>query len=121
MSEEPPNVPKVPKTILKQVFGEVSFEEAVVLVGILYEYRIVFSKAVSTICHDPTCTFSLKPLEPQAAARLMGELYSMDCDELFFTFVRDWGKLKGLPMVRSLLDLIQGHEYVSRLERFWWG
>lgn len=118
MSEEPSNAPGFSKTILKEVFGEIGFEEAVSLVGILYEYRIVFSKAVSVICQNPATVFSLKPLMSQTAAILVGDLFGMDCDKLCLAFTRDWRKLKDSPRVKELIASIKGHEYVDRLERF---
>jgi hypothetical protein len=61
-------------------------------------------------------TVNLEPLEPQAAALLIGALFGMDCDKLFLAFTRDWHRLKDSPRANELIARIQLHEYVDRLE-----
>ncbi len=104
------------ESILKEVFGTLGFEESVALVGVLSHYRIVFSRTFRTLLRDQQVNIDLKPLEPQAAATLLGQLFAQDCDKLFLEYWAHWHRLKDAPNTRELIAAIQSHRYVDRLE-----
>ncbi|MHC4402391.1 MAG: hypothetical protein ACYTG0_22220 [Planctomycetota bacterium] len=102
--------------ILTSVFEQVTSEEAVALVGILYEYRIVLSKEFWSLLRKHSWRFPLEPLEPQAASVLVADLFNMDCDALFMSFHKRWSALKGSPVAKGVIARIKSHELVERLE-----
>jgi len=115
MTEEPKPV-GFRESILKDVFGQLGFEEAVSLVGVLSQYRIVFSRTFRNLLRDQTVKIDLEPLEPQAAASLVADLFGLDCDKLFLEYWARWHTLKYSPNTNELVAGIQSHKYVDRLE-----
>ena len=89
MSDDPASTGTFRESILRTVFDKIDFNEAVNLVGILFEHRIVFSKRFWSLLRNHTARIPLDPLEPQAACRLVGHLFDFDCDALFLSFQRE--------------------------------
>ncbi len=120
MDQDSPNPVGFRESILRESFGKIGFEEAVELVGILFEHRIVFSKTFRNLFPTHNAQIDLEPLEPQAASILVGNIFGMDCDRLFLAFRDDWATLKHAQRVMELVASIQSHKYVARLERSSW-
>jgi hypothetical protein len=118
MDQDSANPAGFRETILRESFGEIGFEEAVGLVGVLFEHRIVFSDKVRGLFTERNVRLDLEALEPQAASILVGNIFGMDCDKLYLEFRRNWGKLKHSSMVKGLIGSIQSHKHVKRLD--WW-
>jgi hypothetical protein len=118
MDQDSPNPVGFRESILRESFDKIGFEEAVGLVGILFEHRIVFADKVRGLFTERNVRLDLEPLEPQAASILVGNIFGMDCDQLFLEFTRNWGILKHSPMVKGLIASIQSHKHVKRLD--WW-
>ncbi len=121
MDQDSPNPVGFREGILRESFAGIKFEEAVGLVGILYEYRIIFSETLRRLFSEHNARIDLEPLEPQAASILVGNIFGMDCDRLFLAFRDDWAKLKHSQRVMGLVATIQSHKYVQRLERWPYG
>jgi hypothetical protein len=106
-------------SILRDVYPSPSFDDAVALVGLVYEYRFVFSRKLWTFLQDlqkaESAVDGLEPLEPPAAAIFVGDLYAMDCDALFH---RDWSRIKSSPRFQAYIALVEMHEYIDRLEKW---
>jgi hypothetical protein len=102
--------------ILKDTFSHIDQSDGVVLVGILFDYRLVLSKRISSMVQQYSKTFDLDPLEPQSAAELVGELYGLDADELFLAFHNDWAAIRNSQTVKRLVVDIQSHRCVERIE-----
>ena len=83
MNEDSPNTVGFPRPFFSESFTGIGFNEAVGIVGILYEYRIVFSDRLHRLFPEQNVNTDLEPLEPQAASRLVGDIFGMDCDRLF--------------------------------------
>jgi len=118
MDEDSPTPVGFRESILRESFAEIGFEEAVGLVGILFEYRIIFCKELRNLFSDQSARIDLEPLDPQAACILVGRIFRMDCDRLFLAFREDWARLKCSSQVMGLFASIQSHKYVDRLERW---
>jgi hypothetical protein len=116
MAEEAARPAGFRESILKEVFGDLGFEEAVGLVGVLCQYRILFSRTFKTLLQDQKVNVDLVPLEPQAAANLVADLFGLDCDKLFLEYWARWHRLKDAPNTKELIAGIQSHRYVDRLE-----
>jgi hypothetical protein len=104
------------ETILRGTLAKPGSREAVALVGILYEYRIVLSRTPGRSRPLHEAALHLDPLEPQAAAELVARVYGMDEDRLFLAFHRQWTAMRGTPMVLGLVAGMESHPYVDRLE-----
>jgi hypothetical protein len=102
--------------ILRATFDAPSFEEAVRLVGIPFEQRIVLSKEFWALLGPQTVRPPLEPLEPQEGSRLVGELFGFDCDALFLAFQQNWSTIKNDPLARTLVGRIEAHTYVEHVE-----
>ena len=106
------------ESILRDVFDKIDFDEAVNLVGVLFEHRIVFSKSFWSLLKNQTVRIPLDPLEAQDACILVGRLFDFDCDTLFLSFQREWSRARRSPEVKQMLAKIQTHLYVERLEEW---
>jgi hypothetical protein len=104
--------------ILRAAFPRLDFDGAVALVGILFEYRIVFSRRSWSLLRQHGLNIPLERLEPQEAAIVVGQLYSMDCDALYCAFEKRWAQLKPSPFFREMVARIESHEPVGRLEQW---
>jgi hypothetical protein len=102
--------------ILTSLFEKIDAEDAVALVGILFEYRIVLSRKFWSLLRQHSVEIPLEPLEPQAASILVAGLFHMDCDALFISFEKNWSKLKDSPRTAALKARIESHELVGQLE-----
>ena len=118
MSEEVPSRAAIRARILGDVFSRLNFDEATALVGILFEYRIVFSRQFWTLLRQQEIRINLEPLEPQAAAIYVADVFSQDCDRLYLAYYRQWAALRDTPRVKELIDRIEAHEFVDHLERW---
>jgi hypothetical protein len=118
MADESPRPYEFREQILRDVFEQLDFDEGVHLVGILFEYRIVFSRTFSTLIRDQTVRLTLDPLEPQESSALVGSLFGFDCDDLFVAFERKWGRLKCGPRVQEFVARIRSHQYVEQVEKW---
>ena len=117
MAEDEQGAPELRAQILASVFGKVEAEDAVALVGILYQYRFVLSKECWTLLRGGRkISIPLEPLEPTAASELVAEAFGFDCDALFISFHRNWRALKDSSRVQDLIARIQSNEYVDHLE-----
>ena len=104
------------KSILKDTIGPIDQSAAVVLLGVLFDYRIVLSRRISKLVQQYNTTFELDPLEPQSAAELVATLYGFDPDQLFLAFQDDWASMKTSPLVGLFVEKISSHQDVDRLE-----
>jgi len=104
------------ETILRETLAKPGSQEAVALVGILYENRIVLSKTLRRSLPRHPAAMHLDPLEPQSAAELVARVYGMDEDDLFLAFHRQWAAMRDTPMVLGLVAGMQSHQHVNRLE-----
>ncbi len=118
MSEEMPSRTAIRARILGDVFSELDFDEATALVGIVFEYRIVFSRQFWTSLGQQEIGINLDPLEPQAAAVYVADVFSQDCDRIYLAYYRQWAALRNTPRVKELIGRIEAHEFVDRLERW---
>jgi len=84
-------------SILKEVFHNLKENDAVALVGILFEYRVLISKKLSTFIKQHNTTFTLEPLEPSEAASIVADLFGQDCDRVFLGFQQRWQDLRNTP------------------------
>ncbi|HUT88662.1 MAG TPA: hypothetical protein VMY37_04150 [Thermoguttaceae bacterium] len=104
------------KRILTSLFEKIDEKDAVALVGILFEYRIVLSLAFWSLLRHHSRRIPLEPLEPQEACSFVARLFHMDCDALFTSFDKDWSQLRNSPRTAALKSRIESHELVARLE-----
>ncbi len=102
--------------ILRETVPKLNPDDAVTLVGILFEYRFWISPKASTLLKQRPASWSLEPLEPTEAALVVAQLYGVDCDELFLLFHRNWSTLRLSPRVKGLIAAIESHEWVDHLE-----
>jgi hypothetical protein len=100
------------------VFEQLDFDEGVQLVGILFEYKIAFSRTFSSLLRDHTVRLSLDPLEPQEASSFIGNMFDFDCDALFVAFGQKWGHLKRGPRVQEMIAQIKSHKFVEQVEKW---
>jgi hypothetical protein len=108
-------------SILRDTSPSPSFDDAVALVGLLYEHRLVFSRKLWSLLQQHQRYESadgLEPLEPQAAAIFVADLYALDCDALFLAFRRDWSRIKSSPRFQAYVAIIEMHDYVDRVEKW---
>jgi hypothetical protein len=104
------------KRVLTSLFEKIDEEDAVALVGILFEYRIVLSREFWSLLRHHSVKIPLEPLEPQEASALVGRLFHMDCDALFMSFDKNWSKLRHSARAAALKARIESHELVGQLE-----
>jgi len=104
------------KRILTRLFDRMDEKDAVAIVGILFEYRIVLSREFWSLLRHHSRKIPLEPLDPQEASSLVARLFHMDCDVLFTSFHREWSQLRNSPRTTSLRSRIESHELVARLE-----
>jgi hypothetical protein len=117
MAEDEQGAQDLRAQILASVFGKVEAEDAVALVGILFEYRFFLSKECWALLRgSQKISIPLEPLEPTAASDLVAEVFGLDCDALFISFHRNWRALKGSSEVKGLVARIESHEHVDHLE-----
>jgi hypothetical protein len=109
-------------SILRDVLPSPTFDDAVALVGLVYEFRFVFSRKLWSFLQDlqkaKSVVDGLEPLEPHSAATFVGDLYAMDCDALFLAFHRDWSRIKASPRFQAYIAIIEMHDYIDRLEKW---
>lgn len=105
-------------SILKDVFHNLDENDAVALVGILFEYRILISKKFSTLIKQHNTTFTLEPLEPSEAASIVANLFGQDCDRVFLAFQERWHDLRKAPRTKGLVADIASHDLVDQLEEW---
>lgn len=103
-------------SILKDVFHNLDKNDAVALVGILFEYRVRISKKFSTFIKQHNTTFTLEPLEPSEAASIVANLFGLDCDRVFLEFQQGWHDMRKSPRTKGLIADIALHDLVDQLE-----
>ena len=118
MFEEVPDPTSIRSRILRKVFPRLDFDDATTLVGILFEYRIVFSRQFWTLLRPQKIKVDLDPFEPQAAAVFVADVFSHDCDRLYVAYHRRWAALRDTPRVKGLIAKIEAHEFVDHLQRW---
>ena len=116
MCEDEQDAHAVRKRILTSLFEKIDEEDAVALVGILFEYRIVLSREFWSLLRQHSVKIPLEPLEPQEASVLVGRLFHMDCDALFVSFDKKWSRLRDSARTKALKARIESHELVGQLE-----
>jgi hypothetical protein len=104
------------KRVLTSVFEKIDEEDAVALVGVLFEYRIVLSREFWSLLRQHSVKIPLEPLEPQEACLLVALLFHMDCDALFVSFHKNWSTLRHSATAAAIKARIESHELVGRLE-----
>lgn len=118
MSDDVPNSSTIRARVLCDVFPRMDFDDAAALVGILFEYRIVFSRQFWSLFRPQNTRINLEPFEPQAAAVFVADAFSHDCDRLYLAYHKEWAALRDTPRVKGLIATIAAHEFVDHLERW---
>lgn len=110
MAENPWTAGPTARRLILDVFPTLTFDEAVVLVGLFHEFDFDFA--------DRTPQVRLRPLEPQLAAAIVGDLYGLDCDRLFQEFFRQWAKLRASEQTKILLNRLTAHPGATHCRQF---
>jgi len=105
------------RRILRDTFSQVDRSLGVALVGILFDFRIELSPHASNMTKHHGDVFTLEPLDPQAAAELVGDMYGIDPDQLYLAFQQQWTDVRKSPPVSHAVAKIAAHELVEELEQ----
>jgi len=91
----------------------------VALVGLLFSCRIRLAKEKEPLGpkEEQLDISELPPLEPDAAADLVGGLYHFDRRMLLERFEQDWGDLAESSVATRIKKRIEAHPQVEALER----
>ena len=103
--------------ILLESYSAIDYETGMILVGVLFDYRVVLSSEVSQMTGRHGQAYELSPLEPQAAAELVANLFNLDPDDLFLAFHRRWSDIRRSGQVGEVLARLAGHRWVESLDR----
>lgn len=91
--------------MLRETFGQLDLNESTCLVGIIYDSQIRFMDSFWT----------LRPLEPDEAARLVGILYGHSDQRLLQRFRDNWGFLKTSELASNMIDELATHELIDEI------
>jgi hypothetical protein len=98
------------RQLILDIFPTVTFDEAVLLVGLFFEFDFAFE--------DRAPQVRLRPLEPQLASTIVADIYGLDCDRLFQEFFRRWAKLRVSDQAKGLRDRIMAHPGATQCRQF---
>lgn len=105
--------------IVEDCFEALTPDEAVVLVGLLFSCRIKLTREQEPLGpkEEQIDISELSPLEPGAAADLVGGLYHFDRRMLLERFELDWGDLADSSVAMRIKKRLETHPQVEALER----
>ena len=107
----------VHEQIVSESFNELNHDEAVALVGLLANFKIVFSRqlrehACNAVSWEP---LDILPLELDEAVRLVAFHAHLDQTALKKAAFENWTLIKESPLVIRLRHAIEAHRFVERL------
>jgi hypothetical protein len=107
------------RRIVADCVTTVSFDEAVSLVGILFDFKIKLSDELRAMAlrAEMVELDDVGPLEPHASAILIGKLFHLDCDALYRQFHQCWRQMKKSPTVEHVKAVLESHSHVGKLVR----
>lgn len=94
--------------ILRETFDELNLFESSRLVGVLYEFQILFLDA----------TRVLPALEPAEAAGLIADLYNQNTRRLLQRFQDNWSTMKRSPATSAMIEALKTHDLVDEMIPF---
>ena len=103
--------------ILAESFPGVTLDQAAVLVGILFAYRFVLSADMGNPQTQVARQQSVEllPLDPQAAAALVADVFTMDPERVLSNFQENWATLKHRNVFKELMAELRSHPAVADL------
>ncbi len=106
-------------TIVEDCFEALTPDEAVALVGLLFSCRIELSNELKSaaLAAEQIELDDLQPLQPDAAADLVGGLFHHDRRMLLERFEKEWAELNESPLAMRIKRRLETHPHVEALER----
>jgi hypothetical protein len=104
--------------IVADCFEALTPDEAVALVGLLFSCRIELAKEKESLGPkaEQIDLNELEPLEPDAAADLVGGLFHYDRRMLLERFEKEWGGLASSTVAMRIKRRLEGHPQVEKIE-----
>lgn len=111
---------KIDEQIVSETFDTLSIDEAIALVGILYDFKIKFSDELRTLAQkvegwEPQ---GIRPFDIQAAATWVADQFQLDQDKLIRGFHSRWSAMKVSETSQRVKEAIESHRFVSCLEPY---
>jgi hypothetical protein len=119
MRAEPYDWDNVREHILEAVFPGPSADEAVAMVGLLFDYRVVFSEELQHLTEkvEGEALISMHPYDAPTSASCVAKLFGLDADELLCGFQKSWRHVKESEVFCRVRRAFEGHRFVGRLEQ----
>ena len=96
------------RRLLRDTFEQLDLLESTCLVGLIYDTQIMFKES----------GWTLYPLEPQEAARLVAALYGHSAHRLLQRFGDNWGSLRTSQVAFNMKRKLEAHELIDTIKPY---